>query len=1237
MQSTLIGLAVVLIVALVTALVGPLFIDWGRWRPNFEAEATRLVGMPVRVSGRIDARLLPTPSLQLNGIEVGEAGQGPNHEPRLRARSLGVQFALGSLLRGEWRASQLNIDAPRVTLGVDADGRVEVPRVAIGFDPDQLSFDRIEIADGRAVLLDAASGARAELDQLWFKGDMRSLLGPFRGEGAFVSAGRLYGYRVAGGRRGDDGGMRLRLSLSVNPTGHALSLETDGILRLASNRPSYEGTLTFAGPPGAAAANDTAAATDPWRATSHVKVTPAGALLEDVDLQYGPDEHALKLAGTANFAFGAKPSITAVLSARQLDLDRATLLPDAAPRTPIALLRRIGDTLAQFAHPPVPVKIGIGIETATLGGASLIGLRGDLHAEAAGWSLDNIEFRAPGATQVHASGLLTLKPGAVEFSGPASVDSADPRALIAWLEGRPDLPRVTVGALSARGDVTLGATRLAVEGLTAKFDGKAVEGRLAYAFATDRDPARLDAALTAAQIDLDGALAFAGNALAGTAVALPREITLKLDFGRATYAGVEAKGAHADLKFGARGLDIEHLAIADFGGAVVDAHGHVDTASPSWRGSMTLRLHAQQLTGVAALAAKSPPGPPHLRQPLARRAATAQLTAQLDVAPSADAADAKTTATLTVDGAVAGVRLNLAARGSGDAAAPTAADLHLDGHLDADDGANLAALVGLDRLAVVDHRAASLVLTVDGPADGELRVDGGFKGAGLDAAARGNLRVADAQAHGVLAVRFAAADARWPRRDPAAALPVTLTAKLTVDGDRLTFDALDGKVAGTSLNGRIALVLGQPVRIDGRLDADAIDAAAVLASALGAPARVAAVWSDEPFRPGPLANVEGQIAFSAARASFIAGLVGDRLQGTVRFAPSAIMLEKIESRVGGGRLAAQADMHATPAGLSAKLQVSLNDADLAALLPPMADRNLAAATGHISLQFDAAGAGLSPAALVGALQGQGSVAAENLQIGGLDPAAIEAAVNAAERGVLLDPVRIGDVVRTALAGGGLDIPDVGGAVAINNGRLAIAPLLAPAQGADVTRRGSYDLGADILDLGFDLAGAPRADAADGERPRLAVSFKGPLASPRRSVDVTALVGWLTARRDVEQKRRLDAAEREAKRIEAAEAEALRRAQEDARQAAERAAQRAAEQAAIPTATVSPGVDKAPDLPPAIEIKPAPIVAAPGSAPNPAPNPAPNSTPKPRRPPAAKRAATTHPVAPPLVITPTEAH
>ena len=72
MQTTLLTLAVAVILALVAALVGPFFIDWGSYRSLFEQEAGRLTGLDVRVRGQIDARLLPSPRLQLNDIQIGK-------------------------------------------------------------------------------------------------------------------------------------------------------------------------------------------------------------------------------------------------------------------------------------------------------------------------------------------------------------------------------------------------------------------------------------------------------------------------------------------------------------------------------------------------------------------------------------------------------------------------------------------------------------------------------------------------------------------------------------------------------------------------------------------------------------------------------------------------------------------------------------------------------------------------------------------------------------------------------------------------------------------------------------------------------------------------------------------------------------------------------------------------------------------------------------------------------------
>ena len=185
MQATLLGLSVAIILALVAALVGPHFVDWTQYRASFEGEATRLAGAPVRIGGAIDVRILPTPSLTLGGVEIGSAAQ-----PQAKVREIYAELALGALMRGSFRASELRIAGPQVSLNLAPDGRVDLPAVRVGFDPDQFVIDKIAIEDAGIALHDGASGANIALEGFWFRGELRSLLGPAKGEGGFSAAGR---------------------------------------------------------------------------------------------------------------------------------------------------------------------------------------------------------------------------------------------------------------------------------------------------------------------------------------------------------------------------------------------------------------------------------------------------------------------------------------------------------------------------------------------------------------------------------------------------------------------------------------------------------------------------------------------------------------------------------------------------------------------------------------------------------------------------------------------------------------------------------------------------------------------------------------------------------------------------------------------------------------------------------------------------------------------------------------
>src|ERR1700751_5307813 len=110
--------------------------------------------------------------------------------------------------------------------------------------------------------------------------------------------------------------------------------------------------------------------------------------------------------------------------------------------------------------------------------------------------------------------------------------------------------RPSVRCASA-GDVALGSDAITLDGLKLEFDRMTVAGRLAYAWASDSRPARLNAALTAPEIDLDRAQAVAKAVVGDTPFDWPREGALSLKIGRAVLAGVEAKRVDVDMRIDA--------------------------------------------------------------------------------------------------------------------------------------------------------------------------------------------------------------------------------------------------------------------------------------------------------------------------------------------------------------------------------------------------------------------------------------------------------------------------------------------------------------------------------------------------------------------------------------------------------------------------------------------------------------------------------------------------------------
>jgi hypothetical protein len=1187
-QTTLLGLAIALILALVAALVGPHFVDWARYRSDIETEASRLLGAPVRISGPIDARLLPTPSLSLRSVELAGG------EATFSARALRFELALGPLLRGEWRVSELTLSEPRIRVALNAAGHLQAPGVRTAIAPDRLSIERLSIERGRIVLADATSNSTLTLDGFSFEGDVRSLIGPIRGDGSFISDGDSYRYHIASGRRGADGA---KFRLSLEAVDRPLIVETDGVLRIDDASPRYEGALTLARPAGAALPGGRTLAREPWRLTTQVKADPRRIFAEQIEFQYGPDDRPFRLSGKADLALGANPHFTATLSGRQLDLDRLIDAPDASRRSPAATLLAAVRTLFEQLRPPVRGTLELDVDALAIGGAALQNLRGTIGVAGDYWDIETLEFRAPGFTQAHLSGRLeSSRAKGLEFAGPASIESGDPKALWSFIEGGGDQLPASAASLRASGDLTIGDRGIVVDRLRAEVDNKPIEGRIAYALAGANGPARLDATLRADEIDLDRAIAIANSAFGGAKFERPRNVALSLAIGKVSYADVQASKVDAKLKLDASGLTVERFSVGDLRGARISATGLIDTASSPPHGAVSLALNAARADGLIALIGRFTPDAAGELRRYGGQLAPAELRARLEVGPAKPgpagqgSARSATQAKLAFDGRLGAVRLNLSASGIGDPAALASAKVRIDGSLESDDGKVLAALVGLDHVAAIDPRPAAISLSGNGPLDGDIAYELHLASGGLWASGEGTARLEKGLPKGLAKLSLTATDARALLNAAApAAMPVAIESRLTFLGRALAFEDVKGKIAGSTVGGRVSLTLASPAIIDGRLSATDIDAVPVIAALIGVPKRPVreqgAGWSAEPFVRPVFDDVKGSVSFEAERVALLPGLNAQALKGRARFDGASFDIDDLTGSLAGGKLSANAAFRFVPEGLSARARLDLSKGDLAQIAfghdkPP--------ASGGVSLAMEVEGTGLSPAALIGALQGKGTLTFDHVQVAGLDPKAIDAAIRASERG--LAPERLSAYLGPALDAGRLAVPSATATLAILDGRIRIVPVVVNADGADIALSGTLNLVDSDLEARFMLSGAPRENMK-GRRPEITVLLSGPLSTPKREIDTSELVTFVTLRAVEQESKRVEAAEREAKRREEAAAAAERAERE--RVERERALQRV-EPDGVPSSRGDGVVDegtgpavseRAPDLPPAIEVKP----------------------------------------------------
>jgi hypothetical protein len=1140
-QTTLLGLAIAFIIALVAALVGPYFIDWNQFRPQFEAEATQVIGAPVRVAGELEARLLPSPSLRLRSVVVG----GVNDLGKVRADKLDVEFSLGSLMRGEWRATELTISGMALDLGLDPKGAIDWPGGGGKFNLGTLSIDRLNLT-GRAALHDALSHSTLELNDIAFSGDVRSLAGSLRGDGNVTVSGQRYPFRVSSGQSADGGGTRLHLS--VDSSARPLSAEFEGILSFEARSPRFEGVITLAALAGPKV-KGTELSSVPWRISAKVKAEHAAARLEQIEASYGTDDIALKLAGAGDIRLSPSPLLHVALSARQLDADRFAAKElvtrevvakeggakqgggkDNLSGEPVPVLPALRALIAILPEPPVAAKLQLTVEQIVLGSRSLQNLGVELRTDTKSWAIDHLDVRAPGMTHVSLSG--SAPDGASgHFKGALSIESSDPDALVMWLQGRSEMTYRSQNPFRLSGEVNVAAGRFAIDNVKCEIDGDAVEGRIALTHDA-ANGAALDAAVRAEHLDLDSAAAFA-RALLGPQGEWPKRAGLKLEIGHAISAGQDLHPFTAKLGYDPGTVTLESLRIGEPNGVLLEGSGAFDRTNTT--GKLALATSAPSLSQIAGLIAplspqlaarfnvmKLGPGPARLKLALsidkdAAHADRANALVSLDL----DAPQFKGTATIAAKPAAEGLR-------DADLDKLLHNEVTVETRLASEQSTSLLALLGLDGVVAARDGPAQFQGSATGIWGAPLRLKVSLTGAGFEAEAQGTAdlfgreKTIDPKTSDFKAIKASVAlKARGLNLAPLfdlkpsdkLAQDIGLSARVSLAGGKVTFDDIDGAMAGSRLRGHVTMTLDNERKVEGEVGLDALELAPVFALAIGAAGHDAT----EPISAGLAKGWRGQVAFQALRAVLPGGSELRPLSGTVRSDGQSLVVDSIKGGFGGGEATGNIEARPTAGGLALNARVTLNGVDGAALRY----RALAMPAGRTSLQMTLSSQGRSASALPGAIAGSGTVTIESARISGLDPRAFDVAVRASDTGQATDDIRLRKIVEPALSGGALLVASAQIPFTIRDGRLRVGATALEAEGIRAIVSGGYDIPADQADIRATLT-AP--GAGQGTPPEIQIFAAGSPDALDRTVDVAALSSWLAVRAIDRETKRLDSIE-----------------------------------------------------------------------------------------------------------------
>lgn len=1109
-------------IALFAALVGPWFINWDDYKANFEAEAEKILGQPVRVAGSAKASILPSPSLTFTNVEVGDT----EGQPMMTVEKFSVTIELMPLLEGEIRVVTMRLDKPVVAVSTDDAGLVDWlirSEASKALDPDKVVLDDVEISDGTLAYRDAQTGLDLVFSGINATISARSLAGPWRVEGTYQENGVPVAFQFATGRQAEDGSLRIKTD--VTPAELPFAIAADGVVRGGADGLSYAGTYAVtevvatgedgkpAGPPG-------------WRSEGSFTLTRDRLLIDRAVVSEGPPDRPSSLAGSMAIDLGRNARFTAQVEARQLDLDRSLGEGPKKPADVGTAARSLVAWLSGLPVPGIPGRLSFNVPGIVVGGAVIQDVRFDALLADGGWQIEGLHARLPGQATIDADGTLSTGER-VGFGGAVRLAVGQPATFASWWRGRSELGAGRLLApFELSGRATINLSGIQVEDMETTIGEATIRGGFAWTAAGEGSPLRLlRTDLSADRLDFSQVQALAellaGQDL-GDTTALADSYAIRFVADELAIRDITMRDVEVDAGFEDGDLTVNGIDINDIGGAAISVtRGRIDDVLTDPRGRLEAQLNASTLAGLARIVDGIAADTTFARW--FNRAAPSLSPASISAVINSGAAAPVSATTVQIIGDAAETKVEATIDLAGVPAAWRTSEVKLSASLKSHDAMGMARQTGLPVQPVTIAGGAQVAFTAAGvPATGmATAVSGSF--AGLTLKGDGSLILAaDLPPKFSGTFTFDSSDIdplmqmaglRIPGAE--AGMPAKISGNLAVLGLAADLDWSNGAVAGRRVGGKLRLTegAGSTLRFDGALDVDAVDLGWIAALGLGfAPLPTGeGDWPATPFGDPVLAGLGGKLDVTAQTIT-----IGDRLAVanpvlTFALAPNRIDFDVKSGAFTGGSVVGGMSIRNVGGNANLTGQFSLIGGTLGSVVWQRAGRSVAVGTLDLSADFEATGR--SPAGLVSSLTGGGTLAVHDGEVRYVNPRAVSLVVRSADLGQEFTEDALRDLLGSYIDAGALPFTEVEGPFSIAAGTVRFQNMTLDTAEAKVSGSAAIDLNTLAVDSDWSLTletGDPKDEAAP---PQIGLVFRGPLAEPSRIIDVLQFSSYLNIRQE----------------------------------------------------------------------------------------------------------------------------